>query len=109
MELFFSRCSLSWSSTEKYVPDHVTVAIKKKPSADSLDYIYLEGERVSLEQLGERLIERKEAAPDMDVLIEADRGEEIDTLAKVLATVKSAGIESVGIATDPVSEIERPK
>ena len=85
----------------------VTIAIKKKPSLDSLDYIYFEGERVSLKQLGELLIERREAVPDIDVLIEADRGEVIDTLAKVLATVKSSGIESVGIATDPVVEFER--
>ena len=85
----------------------VTISIRKKPSPDSLDYIYFEGERVSLKQLGELLIEKKEAVPDIDVLIEADRGEEIDTLAKVFATVKSAGIEALGFATDPVVEIER--
>jgi biopolymer transport protein ExbD len=80
----------------------VTIVIKKRELAGTSEPIYIEDERVELDEI-EGIIARKQALyPKLDVIIEGDAESTLDTFAKVLSILKGMGIESIGVPTDPI-------
>lgn len=80
----------------------VTVSLRKIDEAENPFWIYLENRRVSFAELRSELEKLYGLhAPNLDILIEADRLVPCEALLKVFAIVKDVGIESVGILTEP--------
>ena len=79
----------------------LTIAIKKKAFEDTVEPIYIEDQRVTLDNLKDIIRERQAIYPKMSVLIEADKDATYDTVAKVLATLQNLGINNVGLPTLP--------
>jgi biopolymer transport protein TolR len=65
--------------------------------------IYLEGQRVSIDELKERLTDIHTARPDVPVLIKADEGLSYGSVVEVLDAVRGVGISRLALATRPRS------
>jgi biopolymer transport protein ExbD len=63
--------------------------------------VYLEGQRVTLEELGERLANVHAAREDVAVLIKADTDLRYGKVVVVLDTVRGVGISRLAMATKP--------
>lgn len=77
------------------------VVIRKAPESGEEERIYLNDRRLSVEELTENLSAVYEKKPDQDVLIEADRTVPYEVVAQVLNAIQKAGVESVGLVTEP--------
>lgn len=77
------------------------VVIRKAPEAGEEERIYLNDRRVTIEELTENLSAVYEKKADQDVLIEADRNIPYEIVAQVLNAIQKAGVESVGLVTEP--------
>jgi biopolymer transport protein TolR len=78
------------------VADVLTISI-----ADN-ERVYLEGQRVSLDELAERLGNVHAAREDVAVLIKADTDLRYGRVIEVLDTVRGVGISRLAMATKPV-------
>ncbi len=63
--------------------------------------IYIDDERIMLDQLQNRLRARSDANPRLTVLIEPSRTVPTETTLQVLAAILGAGIENYGFVTEP--------
>lgn len=63
--------------------------------------VYLNGHPVSLDDLGEKLRAISREAPGRQVFLRADRAVPYGEVVKVMAAVKEAGIERLGMVTEP--------
>jgi biopolymer transport protein TolR len=63
--------------------------------------VYLEGQRVSIDELKERLTDIHAARPDVPVMIKADQGLTYGRVVEVLDTVRGVGISRLALATRP--------
>ena len=63
--------------------------------------LYLNRERVSLEQLAARLGEEKQGSGSPEVLLAADRNVSYQQLYMVLDAISGAGIEAVSLQAEP--------
>ncbi len=77
------------------------VIIRKAPAAGEEERVYLNDRRVSIEELTENLGAMYEKKTDQDVLIEAERTVPYEVVAQVLNAIQKAGVESVGLVTEP--------
>ena len=82
----------------------LTVVIRKAPEAGEDERIYLNDRRVSLDDLSESITVLYERQPDLDVLIESDKSVPYEVVAKVLHAIQKAGVEVVGLVTEPPTE-----
>ncbi len=82
-----------------------TITIRKPDTPEATPWMYLEGVRKDLGELRKDLTEYKRLyAPELDILIEADRLAPCEAMLKVLEVTKEVGIESVGVVTQPEEE-----
>jgi biopolymer transport protein TolR len=65
------------------------------------DRIYLEGQRVTLEELEDRLSSIHAARPETPVLVKADTDLVYGSVVEVLNAVRGAGITRLAMATKP--------
>ncbi len=80
-----------------------TIQIQKPDTPDAAPRMYLEDRRVDLEDLKTQLADYKRLyAPELDILIEADRLVPCEALLKVLAVTREVGLDSVGVITMPL-------
>ena len=63
--------------------------------------VYLAGQRVTLEELAERLANVQAAREDVAVLIKADTDLKYGKVVEVLDTVRGVGITRLAMATKP--------
>jgi biopolymer transport protein ExbD len=84
--------------------DSVMIVIRSAPEKGEEERIYLEDKRVSLENLGETITALYEKNPEIDILIEADKSVPYEIVARVLYTIQKAGVEGVGLVTEPPSK-----
>jgi len=63
--------------------------------------VYLNGHPVRLDDLGEKLRAISTEAPGRQVFLRADRAVPYGEVVKVMAAVKEAGIERLGMVTEP--------
>ena len=73
--------------------ESLTIEIDKK------GWIFLDGERVSQENLANMLSTLAEVRKEMSVLIRADQDNAYGTIIDILDTIKNAGFEHVGLVT----------
>jgi biopolymer transport protein TolR len=78
------------------VADVLTITIAEN------ERVYLEGQRVSLDELAERLGNVHAAREDVAVLIKADTDLRYGRVIEVLDTVRGVGISRLAMATKPV-------
>lgn len=63
--------------------------------------VYLDKDPLSLEQLEFKLRQAKQRNPDVAIYLRADRTVPYGTVVRVMDEVKRAGIEKLGMVTDP--------
>ncbi len=81
--------------------ESVTISLRKMDNPDDPVWYYLEGKRVSLDELKEGLqILQRRRGGKIDVLIEPDKNAPVEALLKVFATTNALGIDSVGVVTE---------
>ena len=83
-------------------PKRIDVAEVLTISVSENERVYLEGQRVTLEQLTERLSNVHAAREDVAVLIKADTDLRYGRVVEVLDTVRGVGISRLAMATKPV-------
>jgi biopolymer transport protein TolR len=64
--------------------------------------VYLDKDKLSLEQLEFRLKQAKQHNADVSIYLRADRSVPYGTVVRVMDEIKRAGIERLGMVTDPV-------
>ncbi len=82
-------------------PKRIDVAEVLTISVAENERVYLEGQRVTLEELGERLANVHAAREDVAVLIKADTDLKYGKVVEVLDTVRGVGITRLAMATKP--------
>ena len=83
-------------------PKRIDVAEVLTISVAENERVYLEGRRVTLDELGERLANVHAAREDVAVLIKADTDLRYGKVIEVLDTVRGVGITRLAMATKPV-------
>ena len=71
---------------------------------DQKGWIYLDGERVTLETLKNTLLTVAQVKEDLTILIKADYRNSYGTFIDVLDTIKNAGIDNIGVVTREKSQ-----
>ena len=77
---------------------------EKKPLILSIDkhgQVFINDMPMGMEQLGEKLTHIMNNRQDRTVYLRADRDIPYGTVVQVMAATKSAGVESIGMVTDP--------
>jgi biopolymer transport protein TolR len=64
--------------------------------------VYLDKDKLNLEQLEFRLKQAKQHNADVSIYLRADRAVPYGTVVRVMDEIKRAGIEKLGMVTDPV-------
>ena len=82
-------------------PKRIDVAEVLTISVSENERVYLEGQRVTLEELTERLSNVHAAREDVAVLIKADTDLRYGRVVEVLDTVRGVGISRLAMATKP--------
>lgn len=82
-------------------PKRIDVAEVLTISVAENERVYLEGQRVTLEELGERLANVHAVREDVAVLIKADTDLKYGKVVEVLDTVRAVGITRLAMATKP--------
>ena len=82
-------------------PKRIDVADVLTISVSENERVYLEGQRVTLEELEERLANVYAAREDVAVLVKADKDLKYGRVVEVLDTVRGVGISRLAMATKP--------
>ena len=82
-------------------PKRIDVAEVLTISVAENERVYLEGQRVTLDELGERLANVHAVRADVAVLIKADTDLRYGKVVEVLDTVRGVGITRLAMATKP--------
>jgi biopolymer transport protein ExbD len=80
----------------------VTVVLEKRPFEEASDRIYIEGRRVTPQQLTAEIQKLQRVFPELDVVIEGDREAIYGTFALAIAAIQDAGVRNVGLVTQPL-------
>jgi biopolymer transport protein TolR len=83
-------------------PKRIDVAEVLTISVAENERVYLEGQRVTLEELEERLANVHAAREDAAVLVKADTDLRYGKVIEVLGVVRGVGISRLAMATKPV-------
>ena len=79
----------------------MTVVIKELETDEDMERVYLEGNRIDLDGLGERDEAAFQNNPKINVVIESDKDVRYGTFARVIHVLQEAGISNIGLATEP--------
>jgi biopolymer transport protein ExbD len=85
------------------------ISIQKKDPAEQTERIYLQTDRVTLDELAKRIQEERGRRPDLAVVIETDEDSRSGVFIQVIGAVKNAGVESIGLSTLPGPSETAPK
>ena len=75
--------------------DHLIITI------DQENQVYINDYKVTVEFLGEKLAKILEGRDERGVFLKADENIPWGTVAKVMAEIKNAGVEKLGMVTEP--------
>ena len=79
----------------------VMVSIKKRSDPEGLPQVFLDGMRVSLDDLKKRLSETAQSRIDVNVIVQCDENEQSGILLQTIGAIQGAGIEKIGLQTEP--------
>lgn len=71
--------------------------------------VYLDKEEIGLARLEERLRSLKGTAPEVSLYLRADRDVAYGTVVQVMDLIKRAGIDKLGIVTEPLPKETLPR
>jgi biopolymer transport protein TolR len=88
--------------------EHLVISIDKDHQ------VYINDYQVTVETLGAKLIKILQGRSDRDVYLKADKNIPYGIVVQVMAEVKSAGVENLGMLTDPavmdkIRDAKKPK
>lgn len=83
--------------------DHIVITI------DSNNRIYINDYHVTLDFLKEKLIKIFEGRSDREVYLRADKGIPYGIVVRVMSEIKRAGIEKLGMVTEPIIDVNKKK
>lgn len=83
--------------------DHLVISV------DGSQQIYINDYKVALEALHAKLEKIYEGRPDQKIYLRADKSVPYGLVARVMAEVKNAGVEKLGMVTEPMNENENIK
>ena len=78
----------------------VLISIAKRRDGEQREWIYLSGERVTVEDLYDGLRAKRAEKPDLAGVIEGDRAIPYGVFYEVIDAVKRAGIDNVGLSAE---------
>jgi biopolymer transport protein TolR len=78
--------------------DHLTVTIDRSQQVFINDY------KVALDALQAKMEKILEGRPDQKVYLRADKGVPYGVVVNVISQVKNAGVEKLGMVTEPIKE-----
>jgi len=76
------------------------IAIAKRREGEAEDWIYLNGKRVTLDEVFEKVSAERERRPDAAVIIASDEDCPSGRLIQVIGAVKRARVDNIGLQTD---------
>jgi biopolymer transport protein TolR len=91
-------------TTSKPLPaekEHLVITV------DRSQQVYINDYKVSLEALQDKLRRIQEGRPDQKVYLRADKGVPYGVVVRVMSEVKNAGVEKLGMVTEPLKETEK--
>ena len=91
--------SLPEATSEPLPAEHEQILI----TIDKKNQIYINEFQVSLEFLKDKLSKIFRVRPDREVYLRADRRISYGTVVRVMSEIKGAGVEKLGMVTEPVS------
>jgi biopolymer transport protein TolR len=74
---------------------------------DRSQQIYINDYKVALEGLQAKLAKIYEGRPDQKVYLRADKGVPYGVVVRVMSEVKNAGVEKLGMVTEPMKETDK--
>ncbi|MBU4344554.1 MAG: protein TolR [Desulfobacteraceae bacterium] len=83
--------------------DHIVITV------DSNNRIYINDYHVTLDFLKEKLIKIFEGRGDREVYLRADKGIPYGIVVRVMSEIKKAGIEKLGMVTEPIVDVNKKK
>jgi biopolymer transport protein TolR len=78
-------------------------------SVDRSQQIYINDYKVALEALEAKLKRIYEGKPDQRVYLRADKNVPYGLVARVMSEVKNAGVDKLGMVTEPLTEDSKTK
>jgi biopolymer transport protein TolR len=75
--------------------DHLVITVNKEQQ------IFINDFQVSIESLRDKLTKILQGRDDRDVYLKADKGIPYGTVVQVMAEIKGAGVEQLGMITEP--------
>jgi biopolymer transport protein TolR len=73
-------------------------------SIDKDDQVFIKDYKVSMDDLGKKLLTMLEGQEDRKVVVSSDRTVSVGVFVRVISEINAAGIKNVGIPTVPVSQ-----
>jgi biopolymer transport protein TolR len=83
--------------------DHIVINI------DSNNQVYINDYLVTLDFLKEKLIKIFEGRTDREIYLRADKGIPYGIVVRVMSEIKGAGIDKVGLVTEPIVDGNKKK
>lgn len=83
--------------------DYIVITI------DSNNRVYINDYHVTLDFLKEKLIKIFEGRSDREVYLRADKGIPYGVVVRVMSEIKGAGIDKVGMVTEPIIDGNKKK
>src|SRR5579884_410665 len=106
--IFMVTAPLLYRGMDIKLPQAATNTIKpeerKVLTIEKNQVIYLDKEEVGLARLEGRLQALKGTAPDVSIYLRADREVPYGTVVQVMDLIKRAGIDKLGIVTEPLQK-----
>ncbi|MBI3802209.1 MAG: biopolymer transporter ExbD [Nitrospirae bacterium] len=106
--IFMVTAPLLYRGMDIKLPQAATNTIKaderKVLTIEKNQSVYLDKEEVGMARLEGRLQSLKGASPDVSIYLRADRDVPYGTVVQVMDLIKRAGIDKLGIVTEPLQK-----
>ncbi len=104
--IFMITAPLLYRGVDIQLPQTVTNTIKPEErtvlTIERDRSLYLDKEKLEMAQLPERLLALSAKTPEISVYLRADREVPYGTVVRVMDLIKQAGIDKLGIVTEPL-------
>lgn len=111
--IFMITAPLLYRGMDIKLPQAATNTIKpeerKVLTVEKNQTVYLDKEEIGLARLEEKLRALKGGSPEISLYLRADRDVPYGTVVQVMDMIKRAGIDKLGIVTEPLSKETLPR
>ena len=111
--IFMITAPLLYRGMDIKLPQAATNTIKPEErkilTVEKNQTVYLDKEEIGLARLEEKLRALKGSAPEVSLYLRADRDVPYGTVVQVMDLIKRAGIDKLGIVTEPLSKETPPR